>query len=185
MKEILEGFNKSTLLLNDTINDLTKIMIIKDNPSIQKECVVLKEIFENVYSSLTFQLSKLQPILEIDFDKAPILEINKSYIESILLNLLTNSIKYKSENKILKITVTTYQEKNHTAIIFQDNGIGIDLERNRDKIFGLYQRFHDYPDSKGLGLYLVKSQVEAMGGTISIESEVEKGTRFTLTFKNK
>lgn len=185
MKEILEGFNKSTLLLNDTINDLTKIMIIKDNPSIQKECVVLKEIFENVYSSLTFQLSKQQLILEIDFEKAPILEINKSYIESILLNLLTNSIKYKSENKILKITVTTYQEKNHTAIIFQDNGIGIDLERNRDKIFGLYQRFHDYPDSKGLGLYLVKSQVEAMGGTISIESEVEKGTRFTLTFKNK
>jgi PAS domain S-box-containing protein len=185
MKEILEGFNKSTLLLNDTINDLTKIMIIKDNPSIQKECVVLKEIFENVYSSLTFQLSKLQPILEINFDKAPILEINKSYIESILLNLLTNSIKYKSENKILKITVTTYQEKNHTTILFEDNGIGIDLERNRDKIFGLYQRFHDYPDSKGLGLYLVKSQVEAMGGTISIESEVEKGTRFTLTFKNK
>jgi signal transduction histidine kinase len=70
-------------------------------------------------------------------------------------------------------------------MLFKDNGIGIDLERNRDKVFGLYQRFHDYPDSKGMGLYLVKSQVEAMGGTISIESEVDKGTTFTLTFKNK
>jgi signal transduction histidine kinase len=68
-------------------------------------------------------------------------------------------------------------------LIFQDFGIGIDLNRNRDKVFGLYQRFHNYPD-KGLGLYLVKSQVEAMGGTISIESEVDKGTT-TLIFKNK
>jgi signal transduction histidine kinase len=70
-------------------------------------------------------------------------------------------------------------------LIFKDNGIGIDLERNRDKVFGLYQRFHDYPDSKGLGLYLVKSQVETMGGTINIESKVDVGTTFTLTFKNK
>jgi signal transduction histidine kinase len=68
-------------------------------------------------------------------------------------------------------------------LIYQDFGIGIDLNRNRDKVFGLYQRFHNYPDSKGLGLYLVKSQVEAMGGTISIESEVDKGTTFTLIFK--
>ena len=66
---------------------------------------------------------------------------------------------------------------------FKDNGIGIDLERNADKIFGLYQRFHNYPDSKGLGLYLVKSQVETMGGTITVESEVNKGTTFTITFK--
>jgi signal transduction histidine kinase len=62
--------------------------------------------------------------------------------------------------------------------------IGIDLERNRDKIFGLYQRFHDYADSKGLGLYLVKSQVESMGGKIGVESIVGEGTTFTITFKN-
>ncbi|PKH68782.1 PAS domain-containing sensor histidine kinase [Flavobacterium sp. ALD4] len=185
LKEILNGFNKSTHLLNETINDLTKVMIIKDNPSIQKEAVVLKEVFDNVYSQLTFQISTLQPIIRIDFEKAPVVEINKSYIESILLNLLTNSIKYKSENKTLKIVASTHQGERYTTLIFQDNGIGIDLERNRDKVFGLYQRFHNYPDSKGLGLYLVKSQVEAMGGTISIESEVDKGTTFTLTFKNK
>jgi signal transduction histidine kinase len=80
---------------------------------------------------------------------------------------------------------STHQKENYTTLIFQDFGIGIDLNRNRDKVFGLYQRFHNYPDSKGLGLYLVKSQVEAMGGTISIESEVDKGTTFTLIFKNK
>lgn len=185
LKEILNGFNKSTHLLNDTINDLVKVIIIKDNPSIQKEAVLIKEIFENVFSQLNFQIELYKPIIKLNFEKVSILNINKAYIESILLNLLTNAIKYKSENRKLKITITARETDNTIELIFKDNGIGIDLERNRDKVFGLYQRFHNYPDSKGLGLYLVKSQVETMGGTIEIESEVNKGTIFTLTFKNK
>jgi signal transduction histidine kinase len=133
---------------------------------------------------LSFQIELHKPIIKLKLDKVPLLNTNKAYIESIILNLLTNSIKYKSENRKLKITVTAEQVDENLYITFKDNGIGIDLERNKDKIFGLYQRFHNYPDSKGLGLYLVKSQVETMGGTISVESEVNKGTLFTLTFKN-
>ncbi|WET01615.1 PAS domain-containing sensor histidine kinase [Flavobacterium sp. YJ01] len=184
LQEILAGFTKSTHLLNETINDLVKVIIIKDNPSMQKEEVSLKEVFENVFSQLSFQIELHKPIIKLKFDKLPQLIINKAYIESILLNLLTNSIKYKSENRKLKIAITAEQVDNKTIITFKDNGIGIDLERNRDKVFGLYQRFHNYPDSKGLGLYLVKSQVETMGGTIAIDSEVNKGTTFTITFKN-
>ncbi len=185
LKEILFGFNKSTHLLNETVNDLTKVMIIKDNPSIQKEALSLKEVFENVLSQLSFQFDTHKPILKIDFEQVSVLNINKTYIESILLNLLTNATKYRAKSKTLEITVTASQVNDSITLIFKDNGIGIDLERNRDKVFGLYQRFHDYPDSKGLGLYLVKSQVEAMGGAITIESEVNKGTTFTLIFKNK
>ncbi|MFV7236352.1 PAS domain S-box protein [Flavobacterium sp. ZB4R12] len=185
LKEILNGFNKSTHLLNETINDLVKVIIIKDNPSIQKEAVLLKEIFENVFNQLSFQIELYKPIIKLNFEKVSVLNTNKAYIESILLNLLTNAIKYKSENRKLKITINANEVDDTVYLIFKDNGIGIDLERNRDKVFGLYQRFHNYPDSKGLGLYLVKSQVETMGGTISIESEVNKGTTFTLTFKNK
>lgn len=185
LQEILDGFTKSTHLLNETINDLVKVIIIKDNPSIKKEEVLLKEVFENVFSQLSFQIELFKPIIKINFEKVSIININKAYIESILLNLLTNAIKYRSENRKLKITITANQIDDQVELTFKDNGIGIDLERNRDKIFGLYQRFHNYPDSKGLGLYLVKSQVETMGGTISIESEVNKGTSFILTFKNK
>ncbi|MDW8851978.1 PAS domain-containing sensor histidine kinase [Flavobacterium sp. MMLR14_040] len=184
LKEILAGFSKSTHLLNETINDLVKVIIIKDNPSMQKEEVSLKEVFENVFSQLSFQIELHKPIIKLKFDRVPLLNTNKAYIESILLNLLTNSIKYKSENRKLKISITAEQIDHQAILTFKDNGIGIDIERNRDKIFGLYQRFHNYPDSKGLGLYLVKSQVETMGGTISIESEVNKGTTFTITFKN-
>lgn len=184
LEEILTGFTKSTHLLNETINDLVKVIIIKDNPSMQKEEVSLEEVFENVFSQLSFQIELHKPIIKLKFDKVPLLNTNKAYIESILLNLLTNSIKYKSENRKLKISITAEQVDHQAILTFKDNGIGIDLERNRDKVFGLYQRFHNYPDSKGLGLYLVKSQVETMGGTISIESEVNKGTTFTITFKN-
>jgi PAS domain S-box-containing protein len=185
LKEILNGFSKSTHLLNDTINDLVKVIIIKDNPSIQKEAVLLKEIFENVFNQLSFQIELHKPIIKLNFEKVSVLNTNKAYFESILINLLTNALKYKSENRKLKINITASETDNTVYLTFKDNGIGIDLERNRDKVFGLYQRFHNYPDSKGLGLYLVKSQVETMGGTITIESEVNKGTIFTLTFKNK
>lgn len=186
LKEIIDGFNKSTHLLNDTINDLVRVIIIKDNPSIQKESLLLKDIFEDVFSQLDFLIGLHKPIIKFDFEDVTFLNTNKSYLESILLNLLTNSIKYKSETRKLKINIIAHKlDDDSVILIFNDNGIGIDLERNKDKIFGLYQRFHDYPDSKGLGLYLVKSQVETMGGTISIESKVNIGTTFTLTFKNK
>lgn len=185
LNEILQGFNKSTHVLNDTINDLVKVIIIKDSSSIQKEEISLKEIFENVFSQLNSQIELHKPIIKFDFEKISTIKTNKAYIESILMNLMANSLKYKSENRKLKITISSKEIDNTVILSFKDNGIGIDLARNREKVFGLYQRFHNYPDSKGLGLYLVKSQIETMGGTIDIESEVNKGTTFTLTFKNK
>ncbi len=184
LKEMITGFSKSTHILNETINDLVKVIIIKENTSIQKEKLLIKEVFENVFNQLSFLISINKPILKIELEEVTILNINKSYLESIFLNLLTNSMKYKSLDKQLKISITSKINGENLILTFKDNGIGIDLERNRDKIFGLYQRFHNYPDSKGLGLYLVKSQVEAMGGTITINSEVNKGATFTIVFKN-
>ncbi|WP_295334939.1 PAS domain-containing sensor histidine kinase [Flavobacterium sp.] len=184
LKEIIAGFSKSTHLLNETINDLVKVVIIKDNPSIQKEKVLIKEIFENVFNQLSFLISLHKPILKIDLEEVSILNINKSYLESIFLNLLTNAIKYRAENRQLKVNISSKVVDDNLVLTFKDNGVGIDLVRNKDKIFGLYQRFHNHPDSKGLGLYLVKSQVEAMGGSINVTSTVGKGTTFTITFKN-
>lgn len=183
LKEIINGFSKSTNVLNETINDLVKVIIIKDSPSIQKEQISIRDVFESVFNQLTFLISTKKPIILMNFDDAPIIKINKSYFESILLNLTTNSLKYNNEKKQLKISISSKIIDNNIEITFKDNGIGIDLALNKDKIFGLYQRFHDYPDSKGLGLYLVKSQVESMGGTISVSSTVGEGTIFKILFK--
>jgi PAS domain S-box-containing protein len=185
LKELIDGFSKSTNLLNETINDLVKVIIIKDSPSIEKEEVIILDVFENVFNQLTFIIGIQKPILKLSLGKTKTLVINKTYLESILLNLMTNSLKYRDEKRQLRISITSYSEDNMTIIKFTDNGIGIDLERNKDKVFGLYQRFHNHTDSKGLGLYLVKSQIEAMGGNIAIKSEVGKGTSFKLSFKNQ
>jgi signal transduction histidine kinase len=147
-----------------------------------REEVQIKEVFENVFSQLNFLINSIQPVLKMDLDAAPVVHVNKAYLESILLNLFTNSLKYHATDRTLKISVTTKETPDGVSLTFKDNGIGIDMARNKDKIFGLYQRFHNYPDSKGLGLYLVKSQIESMGGSITVESKVDKGTTFTLLF---
>ena len=184
LKDIINGFSKSTNQLNETINDLVKVIMIKDSPSIDKEEVEIKDVFESVFNQLTFLISLKKPYIKMEFEKAEKIYINKSYFESILLNLMTNSLKYNNVSKKLKISISSKIVGKNTIVTFKDNGIGIDMDRNKDKIFGLYQRFHDYADSKGLGLYLVKSQVESMGGSITVESEVGVGTSFKITFKN-
>jgi len=185
LQEILNGFKRSTHLLNETIEDLVKVVIIKDNPSILKEDISIKEIFENVFFQLNNQINLYKPTIKFDIEDTLSIHINKAYMESIILNLMSNSIKYRSKDKIPKISIKAVERENFVNLIIKDNGIGIDLDKNGDKIFGLYQRFHNYPDSKGLGLYLVKSQIEAMGGSIEVESQVGKGTQFTLTFKKE
>jgi PAS domain S-box-containing protein len=180
--ELINGFKKSTHLLNETINDLVKIIVIKDQISVQKEMVSIPEILEHVFNQLNFQIEQSKPDIKLNFESIETVYTNKAYLESILMNLLTNSIKYRSTSKKLKISISSQVVNNNTILKFKDNGIGIDLKRNSEHLFGLYQRFHDYPDSKGLGLYLVKSQIESLGGSIAVESEVNKGTQFTLTF---
>ena len=100
-----------------------------------------------------------------------------------MLNLLTNAIKYRSYERPLKIRITTKNQGDFVVLTFEDNGIGLDLERHRDKMFGLYQKFHDRPNSKGMGLYLIKSQLESLGGSIDVESKVDVGTKFILKFR--
>lgn len=185
LKLIIDGFSKSTYLLNETISDLGKVVIIRDNPSINKQDIILLDSIENVFNQIDILIKNTKPIININVKKNELVFSNKAYLESILLNLITNSIKYKSEKRQLIIDIDYEEEATSVNLIFRDNGLGIDLEKYKDKIFGLYQKFHNYADSKGLGLYLVKSQIESMGGKIEIESQVDKGTKFIIYFKKQ
>nr|WP_315200579.1 PAS domain-containing protein [uncultured Flavobacterium sp.] len=184
LKEIINGFKTSTHLLNETVNDLAKAITIKDSPPIQNEELQIQNVFKNTLNQLNLNTETTKPKININYGNVSKINTNKAYLESILLNLFTNSLKFRSKNRDLIIDITISEADQIISINFKDNGIGIDLKRHKNKIFGLYQRFHDYPDSKGLGLFLVKSQIETMGGTISIQSEVEKGTEFILTLKS-
>ena len=160
-------------------------MIIKNKSTIDNQIIHLETTLKHSLDQLSTQINTAEPIIIADFKKIPEISTNKTYIESIFVNLISNALKYKSDERKLEINIKATQADDFTQLTFTDNGIGIDLKRNKDKIFGLYQRFHNNTDSKGFGLYLVKSQVEAMNGTISVESLPNIGTTFTLKFKNE
>jgi len=108
-----------------------------------------------------------------------------AYLDSILLNLLSNAIKYQSPFVKSSLRISATQTDEYTILSFADNGIGIDLERNRNKIFGMYETFHDNEDARGFGLYITKNQIEAMGGKIEVESNVNVGTTFHIYFAKR
>lgn len=181
---LLKNFEECTLQLNDTVNDLINVLIIKNNVNAKKENLDIRKIFERVIHSVQNAIDNNKTTITADFNDVYEVLFNKSYLESILLNLVTNSVKYSSPDRNPEIKLTTQKTPDGIVLRFSDNGLGIDLDRYKDRIFGLYQRFHDHADSKGLGLYIVNSQIRVMGGEIDVESEVDKGTTFIITFKN-
>jgi signal transduction histidine kinase len=106
----------------------------------------------------------------------------KSYVYSIFYNLISNSIKYKKPDICPVIEIKSVRREDKIELLFKDNGRGIDLKKSGQHVFGLYKRFHWDVEGKGVGLFTVKTQVEALGGKISIKSEVNKGTEFKILF---
>ncbi len=181
-KLLIQKFMEATAQMNTVINDLLEILVIRNNPHSNKEEVDLQKAFDQVVMSVGAMLEETDVELEADFSEVPQVYFNASYLHSILLNLLTNAIKYRSPNRKLRIQVKTQKKDGKEVLYFSDNGLGIDLNRYGERIFGLYQRFHQHKDSKGMGLYIAHSQAKAMGGNLSVTSEVDKGSTFILEF---
>lgn len=131
------------------------------------------------------KILETEAVVSYNFTKAPTIEYPRLYLESILQNLLSNSLKYKSPNRTPVIHVETLFQNGILTLKFSDNGMGIDLKRNADKLFGLNKTFHKHAEAKGVGLFITKTQVEAMGGSITANSEVDKGSVFTIFFNKK
>ena len=121
-------------------------------------------------------------VITIDVDKDLKIVFTKSYLESILFNLLTNSIKYRSKDRKVLISIKAECINEEVKVTIADNGLGIDLEKYGDKIFGMYKTFHGNEDATGLGLFMVKNQIESMNGRIEVESKVGEGTTFNIYF---
>ncbi|MBS1634488.1 MAG: PAS domain S-box protein [Bacteroidetes bacterium] len=185
LRMIMKGIKKATNMFDETIKDLIKVLVIKDNLSIQKEELDLDQVLSKILAQVSLMVEEAGVVIDSNFDEAPVVSFNKAYLESIFLNLLTNAMKYKSPLRKLEVKIRSYDEGDSVVLTVQDNGIGMNLALYREKVFGLYQKFHDHPDSKGLGLFLVKSQMEALGGKIEVESQVNVGTTFILRFKKE
>ncbi len=183
MRLLMDGFRKSTYLLSETINDLVNVLIIKEKSNPQIELLHFQDVWDSIANATSQLLTKAHAIIKVDFSEAETVMFNKNYLESIFMNLLTNSLKYAHPARTPVISVKSRMKNNNVQLLFTDNGLGFDLKKIGDRIFGLYQRFHNYPDSKGIGLFLVHSQVTSSGGKIQLESKVNQGSTFTITFK--
>ena len=171
--------DRLTLTLNTLIEALkTKISDAQE----ELESVDLNEIFEDTIQTLSGSILTSGAVIKGDFRELSTITYNRIYMDSIFLNLIGNAIKYKAKDRAPEIIVKSKVKNGRNIITFKDNGLGIDLERHGHKLFGLNKVFHRHPDAKGVGLFLTKTQVEAMGGTITATSEVNVGTTFTIIF---
>jgi signal transduction histidine kinase len=178
-REVFEKITSSAHEMDDVLTDMNAILEVKTNKQGRTAFVKIRTALEKAQEALQDKIIDARPSIEADLTIAEIYG-NPTYLESIFVNLLDNSMKYRSAKRELKIGIASRSEKGQIVIEVKDNGIGIDMKRSADKVFKLYQRFHEQGEGKGLGLYLVKTQVEAMGGSISIESEVDVGTTFRI-----
>lgn len=180
--ELFQMFHQTTRQIFDSVVDLMEILVLKDKGNVKKEPILIDQVFEEVKISISKKIEEAGGKIITNFPLNTV-SFNKTYLESIFLNLLTNAVKYRSADRPLIISISTKEVPGYVVLTFADNGIGLDMNLYKDKIFGLYQRFHDNADSKGLGLFIVKSQVTAFSGKIKVHSEVDKGTSFIIYFR--
>lgn len=177
---LLQYLKTVSVQLSETIAHLNEVVSIQTNISHQRKEINLHDYVENAKSTLFGEISMHDIIFENSVPADIIVSYNEAYLESILLNFLSNAIKYRSHERKAFVKVNAYYEEGSLLLEIEDNGIGIDLTKHGDKLFGMYKTFHGNEDAKGIGLFISKNQVDAMGGKIEVESKVGVGTKFKI-----
>lgn len=166
--------------LSDNIQNLSDIVKPNSVMADNLEAIKLKPVVESCIENTAAMALELDISISVDVtDNLTVLAL-PAYLESIVLNLITNAIRYSSPQRKSTVCVSTEVLNDMVILEFKDNGLGIDLKRNKSQLFKLHQTFHEHPDSRGVGLFITRNQVEAIGGQIEVESEVNVGTTFRV-----
>ena len=180
--ELLTNIGDISENLEGAIKQLNGMVTRQLSLKKEKQAVRFKESLDVVVASISSLIKRENAEIIAEFDKLNEINYISEYLESILLNLITNAIKYKQRGRKPIIYIQTYTENGDNYLEVSDNGMGIDLDENGDKMFGMYRTFHRHPEAKGIGLFITKNQVETMGGSISVTSTVNIGTTFKIKF---
>ncbi len=168
--------------LTDSIESLVELVTVQNDFQIEKKKLNVNIYIDKISNILTDVIRKNKTeIINLVPDDFEVL-FNSAYLESVLLNLTSNAIKYSDNSKLSFVKYSVEQIGGYSVLVIEDNGLGIDLEKYNDQIFGLYKTFHTNIDSKGVGLHITKNQIEAMGGKIEVQSKINKGTIFKIYF---
>ncbi|GAB4380716.1 MAG: hypothetical protein Kow0075_12190 [Salibacteraceae bacterium] len=182
-REMWNKLDSVTKNLYKLLDELVEMLKILDNNEIVYENVSIREVIENVLKREKAAIEYVHAKIEVNLREWDTLRCPKIYLDSIFHNLLSNSLKYTVDGRTPHIKIETKKSGNKRVLTFSDNGRGIDLTRHKNSIFRMQKTFHRDKSGSGLGLFMTKTQVEAIGGSISVDSEVNKGTVFTLTFE--
>lgn len=183
--QILSHLAKATQDLDTIIWDLTEVISIRNSFNLLKEPINLEELTQEVCNYLEGEIKNSHAQIQSNFEVKSIFSV-KSYVQSILHNLLSNAIKFRSTRREPQIYIKTEYIESYVCLSISDNGLGMDLNNTTQyKIFGLYQRLHEHVEGKGMGLFLVKTQIEALNGKIEVESKLNEGSVFKVYFPVK
>ena len=182
-EDILAALKISTNKLDSVIRDLNFILNINHEPTEVMEPVSFSTLISDIKIAIANLIEGSAIVITTDFLEVGYHYCTKSYLHSIFYNLILNAIKYRRKEISSKIHISSVKDAGCVILKFRDNGMGIDLDKFGSQLFGLYKRFHPGIEGKGLGLYMVKTQVEHLKGNISVESLVGEGTTFTLRLK--
>jgi PAS domain S-box-containing protein len=183
-KEVLnKGINNSVLKLDEVVQDLNFILQSKGEVTEPKEIIYFSELVEHIKISIINLIDKYGIQIKYDFTAANEMATIKPYLYSIFYNLISNSVKYRRQHVNCVIEIKSSRVKNNLMLTFTDNGRGINLGKNRGQVFGLYKRFHTDVEGKGMGLFMVKTQVEILGGKIHLKSVEDEGTEINIQFE--
>ena len=177
---LIQYIENEAINLNNVVKDLTTIVSYQDLGLAAKEDIIFENELKIILQSLENETIKSKPLITSDFHNLTQFKSVRGYFYSILYNLLSNAIKFADPAKPLKIHVKTTKIENYVCLCVSDNGLGIDLNKHREELFGLYSRFHMLVPGKGMGLNLVKTQVETLGGRIEVESSPNIGSTFRV-----
>lgn len=183
-KELLSKIKPVTKHVMDIFNELVESLQVQQDTALPLDEIVLDTTLTKVLSGFEAQIKESNAEILLNFEEAPVLYCPNKYIESICGNLISNALKYRSVDRTPCIVVKTHKRNGATLLSVKDNGLGIDLDLHKDKLFKIRKTFHKHPDAKGFGLFITKTQVEAIQGRIWVESVPEKGSTFFVEFKN-
>ena len=184
-QELVKMIQLASENLKETITHLSEVALVNVNENQQHEQIFLFETANKAIDSILAIAIKESVQIINEIEKHSFVMGIPAYLDSIILNFLTNGIKYRSKDRKCYIRLLLHEENDYKVLHVEDNGLGIDLHKYGSKLFGLYKTFHSKTDSQGIGLFITKNQVESMGGFIHVESEVNKGTTFKIYFKDQ
>jgi PAS domain S-box-containing protein len=181
-RDVFQNLKATSRNLAETLDELLDILRVKKAAGMEHSKIRIGEVLEKVKQDLLGEIITSNATIISDFKACETINYYKPYLESILLNLLSNALKYRHPKRNPVVIFRSGNRDGRCFLEVTDNGLGIDMERYGEQLFGLRKVFHEHKESRGVGLFLTKTQVEAMGGRIWAESKVGVGSTFYISF---